>query len=105
MGPPIFWNDPTSRTSTSPPSPPKAPCSLSHGKGSPNRLINFHESPRGGSRKTVPTPGLSATLTLPDCDRPSDAYVTDWGLLGAKLGCRRSSTHLRAFVLCLADVL
>src|ERR1039458_1764501 len=44
-------------------------------------------------------------ITRSDRRQPSDAHVTDWHLLGSKLGCRRSATHLRAAVLYLADIL
>jgi len=39
-----------------------------------------------------------------DRGQPADARVTDRDLLGSKLGCRRSATHLRAAVLYLTDV-
>jgi hypothetical protein len=48
---------------------------------------------------------LIVDISRTDRRQPSDAQVTDRGLLGAKLGGRRRTTDLRPFVLHLADVL
>ena len=57
-----------------------------------------------GNGRSVDDP-WAVDIGRSDCRKPSHAHVTDRGLLGTELASRRRPTHLRAFVLHLADVL
>ena len=84
-----------------PTSKPDAPYSLA---GVPSAFRRACSSVVRGNCGSVDDP-WAVDIVRTDRRQLADTHVTDWDLLGTKLGCRRSSTHLRAFVLYFADVL